>query len=120
VTDTPSGSGEPGRKTGARKVDVPAPDVSPAPPAAAPPQAAARAADMAATQQGFSPPPAAEAPAKRPSAATSVAAPAKTAVTPEPAEKKRREAPVWTYVWVGVAFGLAFLGIIQLVGLLSH
>jgi hypothetical protein len=102
AADAPSGPTD-DRKTGARKVAVPAPEVVSAPVAAAPPPAAV------------------ETPAKRPSAA----APVKAAPMPAPAplEKeppKKREAPILTYIWVGFAFGLALLGIYQLVGLLSH
>jgi hypothetical protein len=124
ASDTSSTSAEADRKTGARKVAVPAPDVAPV----APPQAAARATDMAATQHGFGPTPTADKEAKRPSAAApaATAAPAKAPATAPakaasaPAEGRRREAPIWTYVWVGFAFGLALLGIYQLVGLLAH
>jgi hypothetical protein len=116
ATDTSSGSTETDRKTGARKVSVPAPDVSPAPPMAA---AATRAPDMSATQHGFGQAPAAEVPAKRPAAQAPAKAAGPTAVIEKDAPKKR-EAPIWTYVWVGFAFGLALLGIYQLVGLLSH
>jgi len=34
--------------------------------------------------------------------------------------KKSRGIPVWTYVGVGFLFGLALLGIYQLVGVLAH
>ena len=33
---------------------------------------------------------------------------------------KSRQAPIWTYVGVGVTFGLALIGIYQLVGMLAH
>jgi hypothetical protein len=118
AADTSSGSTEIDRKTGARKVSVPAPDVSPVP-APAPAAAATRAPDMSATQHGFGLTPGTEAPAKRPAAQVPAKAAAPTAVI-EKETPKKREAPIWTYVWVGFAFGLALLGIYQLVGLLSH
>jgi hypothetical protein len=74
---------------------------------------------MAATQHGFGQAPAAETPAKRPVAQALAKAAGPTAVIEKDTPKKR-EAPIWTYVWVGFAFGLALLGIYQLVGLLSH
>jgi len=33
---------------------------------------------------------------------------------------RKRETPIWTYVGVGVTFGLALIGIYQLVGMLAH
>jgi len=121
VADTSSGGTDIDRKTGARKVSVPAPAVSPAPPVVAPPaQAAARAPDMSATQHGFGQAPAAEAPAKRPAAPAPARAAAGPTAVIEKETPKKREAPIFTYVWVGVAFGLALIGIYQLVGLLSH
>jgi hypothetical protein len=32
----------------------------------------------------------------------------------------KRETPIWTYVGVGVTFGLVLIGIYQLVGYLAH
>jgi len=103
-------------KTGARKVAVPAPEVSAAP--------AAAADDPAATRSGYDAP-AAEAP-KRPSTPAPVVAP-KPVPAPAPAaagtdklELPKRETPIWTYVIVGVVFGAALIGIYQLVGLLAH
>ena len=104
-------------KTGARKVAVPAPEVSAAP--------AAAADDPAATRSGYDAAPAAEAP-KRPSTPAPVVAP-KPVPAPAPAaagtdklELPKRETPIWTYVIVGVVFGAALIGIYQLVGLLAH
>jgi len=74
---------------------------------------------MSATQHGFGLTPATEPAPKRPQAQ----ALAKAAVSTEVVEKeppKKREAPLWLYVWVGIAFGLAALGIFHLSGLLSH
>ena len=39
---------------------------------------------------------------------------------PAPAKPPGRQAPIWTYVGVGFTFGLALLGIYQLVGRLAH
>jgi hypothetical protein len=103
-------------KTGARKVAVPGPEVATA--------SADAADDPAATRSGYGGAPAAEAPKR-----TSTPAPiAKPAPAPAPAaaaaaEKThtiKRETPIWTYVGVGVTFGLALIGIYQLVGMLAH
>jgi hypothetical protein len=103
-------------KTGARKVAVPGPEVSTAP---------AVADDPSATHQGYDSGAAAEAP-KRPS--TPVPA-AKPAPAPAPAaaggatdriRAPKKETPIWTYVGVGVGFGLALIGVYQLVGMLAH
>jgi hypothetical protein len=104
-------------KTGARKVSVPAPEVSTAP--------AAAADDPGATHGGYGTSPAAEAP-KRPSAPAAVAhkptpapVPAAAAMS-EKTSVTKRETPIWTYVGVGVIFGASLIGIYQLVGLLAH
>ena len=103
-------------KTGARKVSVPAPEVT----AAAP---GAEADDPAATRSGYSAP-AAEAP-KRPSAPVSAPKPAPVpapaaAAASEKTSIPKRETPIWTYIGVGVIFGASLIGIYQLVGLLTH
>jgi hypothetical protein len=109
------------KKTGARKVDVPTPEM--AAPAAAPPAAAAppraAAAPVAAptadnesqptTQPGYDSRGGAR---KRPEPAVPV--------TAERPRQPRRETPVWTYVGIGFAFGLILLGIYQLYGLIAH
>jgi len=103
-------------KTGARKVAVPGPEVSTAP---------AAADDPSATHQGYDSGAAAEAPKR---ASTPVPA-AKPAPAPAPAaaggatervRAPKKETPIWTYVGVGVTFGLALIGIYQLVGMLAH
>ena len=63
---------------------------------------------------------AAETPAKRPSAQAPGQGRRPAPRRSRKSTPKKREAPIWTYVWVGFAFGLALLGIYQLVGLLSH
>ena len=101
-------------KTGARKVSVPGPEVAPA-------QAGAND-DPAATHSGYGSTPAAEAP-RRTATPAPVARPAPAPAPAAAAEKThtiRRETPIWTYVGVGVAFGLALIGIWQLVGVLAH
>jgi hypothetical protein len=104
-------------KTGARKVSVPAPEVSTTPVAAAD--------DPSATRGGYGTSPAAEAP-KRPSTPAPVMqkpAPAPAPVAAAMSEKTsvaKRETPIWTYVGVGVIFGASLIGIYQLVGLLAH
>jgi hypothetical protein len=106
---------EPERKTGARKVSVPPPDVQPtaAPPvAAAAPPAAARVETTDPVRRPSGP---AQTLASRSEATESVRR--TTEEKPRPAKK---EAPIWTYVGVGFVFGLALLGIYQLVGLLGH
>ena len=106
-------------KTGARKVAVPGPEVSTAP--------AAAADDPSATHQGYDSGAAAKAP-ERPSAPVPAAKPA-PAPAPAPAaaggatdriRAPKKETPIWTYVGVGVTFGLALIGIYQLVGMLAH
>jgi len=103
-------------KTGARKVAVPGPEISTAP---------AAADDPSATHQGYDSGAAAEAPKR-----TSTPVPAaKPAPAPAPAaaggateriRAPKKETPIWTYVGVGVTFGLALIGIYQLVGMLAH
>jgi hypothetical protein len=100
-------------KTGARKVAVPGPEVS-----------TPAADDPSATRQGYDSGPG-EAP-KRPSAPmpaakpAPVAAPAAAAAAADKPRAPKRETPLWTYVGVGVTFGLVLIGIYQLVGLLAH
>ena len=108
------------RKTGARKTLVPAPAIIPpaggAEPAPAPLAAAATADASRSTHQGYG----------GPSASTEVVpvkAPVmedRTAPVRAASAKKSRGIPVWTYVGVGFLFGLALLGIYQLVGVLAH
>jgi hypothetical protein len=102
-------------KTGARKVSVPAPEVSTTP----------AADDPSATRGGYGTTPAAEAPRRastpapvvqRPAAAPAPAA----AAMSEKTSIAKRETPIWTYVGVGVIFGASLIGIYQLVGLLAH
>jgi len=106
------------RKTGARKVDVPAPAVV-APTTttgAAPPRAAA--APIAAPTAEPSEPQAATTPGfdsrgavrKRPESGATAAA----------EKQPSGQTQIWTYVGVGFAFGLVLLGIYQLYGLLAH
>jgi hypothetical protein len=112
-----SATAEDRSKTGARKVSVPAPEVSTT--------AAATADDPAATRGGYGTPPPAEA-QKRPSVSVPVMqkpapAPAPAAATAsEKTSVAKRETPIWTYVGVGVIFGASLIGIYQLVGLLAH
>ncbi len=101
-------------KTGARKVSVPGPEVAAAP--------VSEADDPASTRSGYGSAPAAEAP-RRASTPAPVARPAPAPAPAAAAEKThtiKRETPIWTYVGVGVAFGLALIGIWQLVGMLAH
>jgi hypothetical protein len=107
------------RKVGARKVDVPPPEMEP-PAAAAPPRAATAPASpisptmapapeaerQPTTEPGFDQ-------RKRPE-------PAAAPVTEEKPRKPRRETPVWTYVGIGFAFGLILLGVYQLYGLIAR
>jgi hypothetical protein len=101
------------RKTGARKVDVPAPAMTAATarPAAAPVAAPASepSEPQPTTEPGF------EVKSRK---RAEPAAPA-----PAAAEKPRKapaQTPIWTYIGVGFAFGLVLLGIYQLYGLLAH
>ncbi len=117
------------RKTGARKTLVPAPAIIP--PAAGSPAGAADAAPAApmaaaatesaeasrTTHQGYGGGPAAGA-----EVVPVRVAPIEERTAPVRAitAKKSRAIPVWTYVGVGFLFGLALLGIYQLVGVLAH
>ena len=112
------------RKTGARKTIVPAPAIIP--PAAsagsssegtAPLAAAADSSEISrTTHQGYGG-----------QAASTEVVPARVAAIEDRTSpvravtaKKSRGIPVWTYVGVGFLFGLALLGIYQLVGVLAH
>jgi hypothetical protein len=124
ASTTDSGRAE--RKTGARKVAVPPPEISPPIAAAAPPAAAAVSEPPAAgstriptdigrsTHQGYDP------------ARVQPAAPGKKPATDDKTQPTRlppqrgRATPIWAYVGVGFTFGLALLGIYQLVGRLAH
>jgi hypothetical protein len=107
------------QKTGARKVSIPAPEVVPnatAAPVTAP--ASPTPAGRPVHTEPVAP--------RRPSAPVQpIGARAETTdpVRRAPDENLRpakKEAPIWTYVGVGFVFGLALLGIYQLVGLLGH
>ncbi len=113
------------RKTGARKTVVPAPAIIPPAAGASPPEAAAPLAAVASTEtsepsrtthQGYGGPAAAVevVPARVPTTDD------RTAPVRAVTAKKSRAIPVWTYVGVGFLFGLALLGIYQLVGVLAH
>ena len=103
------------RKTGARKTDVPGPEM--APPGAEAPRApavpvAAPASEPSEPQPTTEPGFDSKSRKQRPEPAP--AAPV------EKARKAPRQTPVWTYIGVGFAFGLVLLGIYQLYGLLAH
>jgi hypothetical protein len=85
--------------------------------AAAAPSAPAPAAaeDGRATQQGYD-----SARAPRTVAPRKGADPAEKTEPTRLAPPRKRETPIWTYVGVGFTFGLALLGIYQLVGRLAH
>jgi hypothetical protein len=110
------------RKTGARKVDVPAPAVvAPAPtttaptaPAAAPPRAAS--APIAAPTSE----PSERQPTTTPGFDSRGAARKPGAGAPAGEKQPQKQTQIWTYVGVGFAFGLVLLGIYQLYGLLAH
>ncbi len=104
------------RKTGARKVDVPAPAVV-APttaPAAAPPRAAS--APIAAPTSE----PSERQPTTTPGFDSRGAARKPGAAAPASDKPPQKQTQLWTYVGVGFAFGLVLLGIYQLYGLLAH
>jgi hypothetical protein len=109
-------SAEAERKTGARKVSVPPPEVVQARPAAPAATPAPTAVSRPETTD----------PVRRPSgpaptlAARSDSSESIRRSIDEGARPAKKEAPIWTYVGVGFVFGLALLGIYQLVGLLGH
>jgi hypothetical protein len=111
------------RKTGARKVAVPAPEI--VIPAAAATAPAAKDVGRA-TQHGFEPAPAAapkkvEAEKSDRADKTDKTRPTRAAApAPAPAKEPSRQAPIWTYVGVGFTFGLVLLGIYHLVERLAH
>jgi hypothetical protein len=128
-------SGRNDRKTGARKVAVPAPEISPPSPSAAPPPmpveavAAAPVASVSAsapppvpadaaraTQQGYDSASArvVQTAGKKPADAT------EPTRVPAAAPARPRETPIVTYVGLGFLFGLALLAVYQLVGRLAH
>jgi hypothetical protein len=101
-------------KAGARKVPVPAPEiVVPLAAATAAPPAAASKEFGRTTQHGFDSGRSSAAPKK-------VVVDDKTAATRAAASRPKKQAPIWTYIGVGFTFGLALLGIYQLVGRLAH
>jgi hypothetical protein len=109
-------------KTGARKVAVPAPEIVQA---AAPASAPAPAKDPGrVTQFGFDA--TAAAPKKvqekdDKSDKVDKTKPTRApAAAPAAAKAPARQAPIWAYAGVGITFGLALLGIYQLVGRLAH
>jgi hypothetical protein len=105
-------------KTGARKVAVPAPEII-ATPAAAPAPAPAKEVGRT-THHGFEA--GSEALKKVQEGQDKTDKTDKTKPTRAPAAAKppTRQSPIWTYVGVGFTFGLALLGIYQLVGRLAH
>jgi hypothetical protein len=116
-------------KTGARKVAVPAPAIGTATIIGTPAAAAAKESGQSVlkdvgrtTQFGFEARPSGVPKKVDPKSDKSektkpVRAPAPARQTERSAE---RQGPLWTYVGVGFAFGLALLGIYQLVGRLAH
>ncbi|HVR02194.1 MAG TPA: hypothetical protein VMT47_08685 [Polyangia bacterium] len=116
-------------KTGARKVAVPAPEIGAATIIGTPAPAAAKESgkDVGRTTQfGFEARPSGVPKKVDPKGDKSektkpVRAPAASRQTEHPtARSMERQGPLWTYVGVGFAFGLALLGIYQLVGRLAH
>jgi hypothetical protein len=115
------------RKTGARKTVVPAPAIIPPGATGEPaPAMASTAASTAAeasrtTHQGYGGQPAAiEVVPGKAAGAAPAAEDRTTPVRLAATAKKSKGIPVWTYVGVGFLFGLALLGIYQLVGVLAH
>jgi hypothetical protein len=129
-------SGRNDRKTGARKVAVPAPEISPPSGSAAPPAPVAAmsmstTAAPAATASMSAPPPVPADAARATqqgydsgSARVTQTAGKKVADATEPtrvpAPTRTRETPIVTYVGLGFLFGLALLAVYQLVGRLAH
>src|SRR5258708_9137253 len=101
-------------KTGARKVAVPAPEIGAATIIGTPAPAAAKESgkDVGRTTQfGFEARPSGV-PKKVDPKSEKTKPPAASRQTERPtARSMERQGPLWTYVGVGFAFGLAFLGI---------
>ncbi|HEV3031720.1 MAG TPA: hypothetical protein VG319_08740 [Polyangia bacterium] len=117
-------------KTGARKVAVPAPEIGTATIIGTPAPAAAKEAGREAgkdvgrtTQFGFEARPAGAPPSgvpKKVDPKSDKSEKTKPVRAPAAPRQTERQGPLWTYVGVGFAFGLALLGIYQLVGRLAH
>ncbi|HEY2728916.1 MAG TPA: hypothetical protein VGK52_03185 [Polyangia bacterium] len=129
VVESDTARAERNSKTGARKVAVPAPAIGAATVIGTPAPDAAkeRGQDVVkdvgrTTQFGFEARPSGvpkkvESKSDKSEKTKPVRAPA----APRPTERStERQGPLWTYVGVGFAFGLALLGIYQLVGRLAH
>jgi hypothetical protein len=122
VVESDTARAERNSKTGARKVAVPAPAIGTATVIGAPAPDAAKESgkDVGRTTQfGFDARPSGvpkkvESKSDKSEKTKPVRAPA----APRPSTE--RQGPLWTYVGVGFAFGLALLGIYQLVGRLAH
>jgi hypothetical protein len=102
-------------KAGGRKVPVPAPEIvvpAAAAATAAPPPAAASKEVGRTTHHGYE--------SGRSSSAPKKVVDDKTAATRTAGSRPKKQAPIWTYIGVGFTFGLALLGIYQLVGRLAH
>jgi hypothetical protein len=125
-TEAAGAESDPGRtdrisKTGARKVAVPAPEIGTAAVigAAASIAAPAAAKDAARTTQfGFDARPAAV--PKKVEQKSDKSEKVRSARAPAASRPPEHQAPIWTYIGVGFTFGLALLGIYQLVGRLAH
>jgi hypothetical protein len=125
VAESDTGRTDRVTKTGARKVAVPAPEIVPAAAAAPTPAKEVGRTTHYGFETGES---AAESARKKAESSdkgdktkpTRAPAPTKTPPTKTPTTAPARQAPIWTYVGVGFTFGLALLGIYQLVGRLAH
>ena len=115
--DRRAGAADDRGKTGARKVSVPGPEVAA--------RRRRRATIRPPRARGYGAAAAAEAPKRTVDARArrQAGARARRRAAAAAAEKTRpakRETPIWTYVGVGFTFGLALIGIYQLVGVLAH
>jgi hypothetical protein len=108
-------------KTGARKVAVPAPEIVVVPAAApAPTKDVGRTTQFGFETGATAAKKAEKVDASKEDSKTDKSDKTKPTRAPAAAKPPGRQAPIWTYVGVGFTFGLALLGIYQLVGRLAH
>jgi hypothetical protein len=125
VAESDTGRTDRINKTGARKVAVPAPAiVQTAPPSAAAPKDVGRTTQFGFEGRAAATPKKVEEKSDK-SGKSDKGDKTQQTRAPAPSRSKQDQAPVWasigwTYIGVGFAFGIALIGIYQLVGRLAH